>query len=342
MVEYMSIETEKNILKQYGKIIEYSELKEKHVENKFKEGFRTKPMYFVKKSQLKRFSTTVIDEYSPIKVPNSTKKEWQTSEVNLLQKKEDYLEVELCVEEFHFIPDKILKDDILFFFLIEKNNMFFLIVEDGYINQFLNSEHSIFGMIDFCEGSKLLFERDNSIKSKFEKFQVKMKDLAQEYKEILFVTISDSIIIKFSFKIIDHSNDGIIKLKIEDFDFNQMIDIFKKIRSFTKEIFNMNIYGVFSYGMNKCKTSMSNSTNLFHTGILSNEFKLLIEKEKECRAFEEKGDMYVTDILRRAFHHHFRKKQSISRSPMLCSISKEWQGPKDITVLEIPDEPFYL
>ena len=338
----MSVETEKKNLERYGKIIKYSELKEEHVENKFKEGFPTKPMYFVKKSQLGRFSTTIIAEYSPIEVPNSIKREWQTSEVNLLQKKENYLEVELCVEGLHFIPDKILKDDILFFFLTEKSNVFFLIVEDGYINQFLNSEHSIFGMIDFCEGSKLFFERDDSIKSKFEEFQIRMKSLAQEYEEILFVTISDSIIIKFSFKIIDHSNDGNMKLKIEDFDFNQMIDIFKKIRGFIKEIFNMNIYGVFSYGMNKCKTSMSNSINLFHTGILSNEFKLLIEKEKECRTFEKKGDMYVTDILRRAFHHHFRKKRSISRSPMLFSISKEWQGPKDITVLEIPDEPFYL
>ena len=337
----MSIETEKDILKQYGKIIEYSELKEEHVKNKLKEGFRIKSMYFIQKSQLERFRTTIIDVYSLIEVPNSTKKEWQTSEINLLKKKEDYLEVELCVEGLHFIPDKILKNDILFFFLTKKDK-FFLIIEDSYINQSLNSEHSIFGMIDFCEGNKLLFERNNSIKSKFEKFQIKMKSLAQEYKKNLFVTISDSIIMKFSFKIIDHSNDGSMKLKVENFDFDQMIDLFKKIRGFTKEIFNMSIYGVFSYGMNKCNPSVSNSINLFHTGILSNEFKLLIEKEKECRAFEEKGDMYVTNILGRAFHHHFIKKQKISRSPMPFSISQEWQGPKGITVLKIPDEPLYL
>ena len=126
------VNIEKGILEQYGRVIEYSELKEKDVKNECKEGFQTKPMYFVLKSQLERFINTVIDVYSPIKVPNLIKKGWQTSEINLLQKKEDCLEVELCVEGTHFIPDKILRDDILFFFLIKTKNkeVLFVVVTD--------------------------------------------------------------------------------------------------------------------------------------------------------------------------------------------------------------------
>ena len=73
------------------------------------------------------------------------------------------------------------------------------------------------------------------------------------------------------------------------------------------------IYGIFTYGMNKCETLKSNALNLFHTGILSHEFKLLIEKEKECREHEEKGDVYVTDTLRRAWHYHSLRERKTSK-----------------------------
>ena len=78
-----------------------------------------------------------------------------------------------------------------------------------------------------------------------------------------------------------------------------MIEIFKEIRKIVQQIFQMSVYGVFTYGKNKSGNSQSHLKNVFHTGILSSEFKKLFEMEEYVRSWikqkrnesEEKWDI---------------------------------------------------
>ena len=298
-----SIENEKEFLKQYGKVIDYSQLQENEIREQPIQGLRYRLMYLIKESEIRNF-TKDINKYGTIRFTDPTK--YGISEIDFKKKYKNYLEIALCVRGHHFIPDKILKDDILFFFNFKKyeNNIFFIIVKDEYIDQILYCEHSIFGLVDFCKGKDLLFEKDSSIKPKMKIFYKEINKLAKKYTDILFVTISDSILIKHSFQMLNKEG----KLSSDNFDFNRIIKLFKEIRKLVREILKMNAYSVFSYGRNKCEEVKSDSANLFHTGILSPEFKKIFEIEEICRKIkkEKKGDLYMDDILYHAFRHYVR------------------------------------
>ena len=317
-----SIANERNFLSQYGNTVDYLDLKEDSIQEKIKQGHKVRPMYLIKVSQLKEFRNGVIHEHGSIKLH---KKDllFNTLEVDFDKKYKNYLKVKLCIEGTHFVPDKILKDDILFFYKIHRVEHFFIIIKDEYMDQVLSREHCIFGMIDFCKGRKLLLTKDNIVKSDMEKFHKKIECLAKKYKDIMFVTISDSILIKHSFKVIGKNN----MFQFDIFDFDKIINIFKKIRRTIHEIFNMESYGVFTYGMNKCKTLKSDYKNLFHTGILSNEFKEVIEMEEKCRKFkkEDRGDIYVSNVLYTAFRFRWTKIFKYSQNPVSYLSSVEWK-----------------
>ena len=320
-----STENEKEFLKKYGAIINYLDLQEKEVKGLIS---------LVKESEIEQFANYINNKDGKITLKGST--QYGTADINFRGKYESYLKIELCVEGSHFIPYKILKDDILFFFKRRKDNHFFMLVTDECINQILYSEYSIFGIVDFCEGSNLLLEKDSSIKPKMKHFYEAIDKLANEYTDVLFITISDSVLIKRSFKIVGDSGG----FEFNNVDFERMIEIFKEIRKIVYEIFNMGAYSVFSYGINKCKTLKSHSENVFHTGILSSEFKEVMEIEKKCRKYkkEEKGDMYISYILYKAFRFYIKKKYLLSTSPFLYPVSVESriEGEEDVVSLKIP------
>ena len=331
-----SIVKEREFLSRYGNTIDYPDLKEDKIQEKIKQGHRVRPMYLIKVSQLEKFRNGVIHEHGKI-VLHKNDLLFNTLEVDFDEKYKDYLKVKLCVEETHFVPDKILKDDILFFYEIHSVKYFFIIIKDEYMDQTLSREHCIFGMIDFCKGRDLLLTKDNIIKSDMEKFYKKMECLAEKYEDIMFVTISDSILIKHSFKVIGENN----MFQFDNLDFGKMIEIFKEIRKIICEIFNMGAYGVFTYGVNKCEPLKSNFKNLFHTGILSSEFKRVIEMEEKCRKFkkENRGDIYVSNVLYKASRFRWGEIFKRSQTPVPYPGSVEWSTPdENIIAMEIPDK----
>ena len=205
------------------------------------------------------------------------------------------------------------------------------------MDQVLSREHCIFGMIDFCKGKDLLLTKDNIVESAMENFHKRIECLAEKYKDIMFVTISDSILIKYSFKMIGKDN----VFQFNNLDFDKIIKIFKEIRKTIYEIFNMKAYGVFTYGMNKCKTLKSESKNLFHTGILSSEFKEVIEMEEKCRKLKTKdrGDIYLSNVLYTSFRFRWTEIFKYSRNPLPYLSSVEWGIPdENITAMKIPEE----
>lgn len=128
-----SIENEKEFLKQYGKVIDYSQLQENEIREQPIQGLRYRLMYLIKESEIRNF-TNDINKYGTIRFTYPTK--YGISEIDFKKKYINYLEIALCVRRHHFIPDKILKDDILFFFNFKKyeNNIF--------LNPFLDSSHN--------------------------------------------------------------------------------------------------------------------------------------------------------------------------------------------------------
>lgn len=338
-VRYKIMNIEKEILKKYGDIVYYSELQKDQIKKYPISGREYHLMYIIKESEIERFTSSINNEDGLIRL-SARPMEYRTSCVDLKEKQENYLEVELCVKEQHFIPDRISKDDILFFFKRNKNNSFYIMVKNEYVDQLLNSEHSIFGMIDFCDGKKLLFTKDSIVKPKMDNFYKEIEFLAKKYQDVLFFTISDSVLIKYSFKIIKEDI-----LQSDCLDFQRIIEIFKEIRRVIREIFEMDSYGVFTYGMNKCKTPKSDSMNLFHTGILSNEFKQLMKMEETCRKFkkEERGDVYISDVLYFAYRYHFQEKYKDKTCRIPFQSSSEWStSDKNITAMKITDDLNYL
>lgn len=333
-----NIETEKELLKRYGRVVDYLDLKNDEIKTQVKEGHTVRPMYFIRESDLGKFSAIVHNEYSSFEL--SEEGFVGTSELNYIKKYENFMAVELCVEGMHFIPDKILKDNILFFYQIKNIDHFFIVIKDEYKDAVLNREHSIFGIIDFSRGTELLFAKDCIVESKMKEFYKKIDLLARKYKNILFLTISDSVIIKHSFKIIGENN----QFKFDNLEFEKIIELFKEIRKITKEIFEMNVYGVFSYGMNKCSAIQSDSKNVFHTGILSYEFKKLMQIEEQCRKLkkgEKKGDIYLSFVLYKAFRFRLREKYKLPSESFVEPSAEKWSisSDKDIIAMEIPDEP---
>ena len=136
-------------------------------------------------------------------------------------------------------------------------------------------------------------------------FQLEINKLSVKYKDIFFITISDSIIIKDSFQIV--SQEGMFLPN--NFDFRKIIEIFKEIRKITRQIFKMDIYGMFCYGKNKCKVIKAYSSNVFHVGILSYEFQKIFEMEKICRKLKKnkQGDLYMTNSLYHSYHYYIQK-----------------------------------
>ena len=325
----MSIDSEKTTLKQYGQIVEFNDLKSKDVHDR--------PMYFIKESQIEDFSNHIINTQSQIDIPQNYLRRYDSSDVNCIKKDEGLLEVLLRVEGSHFIPDKILKDDILFFYKIHKGNDFFIIIKDEYIDEILNSEHSVFGMIDFSKGKTLLFDKSKNVKDKMKKFQEEINSLAKKYPSVLFVTISDSILINDSFKVMDEENN----FQPDKLDFTKILDIFIKIRAVIKKIFQMDCYGVFDYGNNKGESLSSNLRNVFHTGIFSLEFDKMLDREKYVKKLpkEERGDIYLSRVLYKAFRYHLRKKYQSSPISIEPSASEWVCGDPNTVVAKIPDKP---
>ena len=206
-------------------------------------------------------------------------------------------------------------------------------------------------MIDFCGAKDLFLQKDSTIKQKMKIFQTEINKLSVKYKDISFITISDSILIKYAFYIISKKNG---KFLPDKFDFNRIIKLFKDIRKITKKVFTMNVYGIFCYGMNKCKAMESNSSNVFHSGILLLEFEKIFEIEKISRKLkkDKQGDLYMTNNLYHAFRYYVRKnwkKYPIEQSIKEWGINKTTDiditkkiksviSERDITVLKIPDK----
>ena len=345
----INLKNEKKLLRQHGKVIDYSEFQEDEIKEQYIQGLKYRLMYLIKEAEIKKFTTSINNKYGIIHLTDS--KIYSTSEINFKKKDKNYLEVGLCVKEHHFIPDKISKDDILFFFNLKHEQKLFITVKDEYINEILYSEHSIFGLVDFCKGSDLLSERDSSIKPKMKTFYKEINNLAKKYADILFVTISDSIIIKHSFKVLDKKGN----LSSENFNFNRIIKLFKEIREITRKTLKMKTYGVFSYGRNKSETVISDSSNLFHTGILSPAFKKVFEIEEICRKLkkDKQADLYMDNMLYHSFRHYVQenwregREYPIEQSVAEWGISKEdiditkkniGISEEDITVLKIPDK----
>ena len=341
-----NLKNEKELLNRYGKIVNYSELQEDEIKERLVEGGRRYNLVsLITESELGEFTTYINNKYASITLTNPTN--YNPLSLHFEKKHKNYLEVELCVDNFHFVPDNLLRNDILFFFR-DKKGFFFVIVKDEYITQFSASEHFIVGMIDIIEAKDLFLQKDNIIKSKMKAFQIEINKLSVKYKDILFITISDSIIIKYSFRIINKNG----KFVPDRFDFKRVIELFKEVRKITRKIFTMDIYGIFCYGMNKCEIVKSNPSNVFHTGIFSFEFKKIFEIEKIITKLkkEKQGDLYMTGNLYRTDRQYVVKNWQQCREELSAGewgiskkdidITKKIKGisEQDIIVAKIPDE----
>ena len=351
LLKNQTILKNKEILSKYGKLISYAEFKGNKVKKKIESGRSYCFMYLIIESEVNQFANSINKKYGSIKLTDSTK--YRTLAVDFKERYEKFLKINVRIEDRHFVPDTILRDHILSFFKINKNNDLFIIVKDEYIKQFPESEHCIVGMIDFCQGKDLFLQKDNTIKSKMKIFQTEINTLSLKYKDIALITISDSVLIKYSFYIISKDR----KLIHDKFNFNKIIYLFKDIRKIVRKIFTMNVYGIFCYGLNKCKAIKSNSPNVVHLGILSHEFKKIFEIEAKCRALkkDKKGDLYTERTLYHSYRHYNRK--SLNRSPKgPILVKQEWGmnekdidmtkklngiSETDIIISKIPDKPFY-
>ena len=333
----MNIDDKKCYLEKYGTIIEYDDLKCEYIKEEPFEGHKIRPLYFVMASRVEIFIERIQD-------PREEQFFKFRNKFDCVKKDENKIEGFLNVKNSYFIPDEILREDILFFYKLNGKDKIFIVLKDEYIYQMANSEHTVFGIIDFSKGKELFLKRDNDIKQKMKIFHKKIEGLASKYQDMLFVTISDSVLIKYSFNI-ESGND---EFQSSQLDFERVVGLFKEIRKIVWQIFQMSSYGVFTYGQNKSETLDSYLKNLFHTGILCIEFKKMLDMETGVKqrirkqGNTKKGDMYLSHCLYKAFRFYLRKKYQYSHEFIEPS-AEDWGFKNDrgynIVALTIPDEP---
>ena len=188
-------------LKEKGRIFTYSEMEEEEIKQIAKRGMRCRPLYIIKESE----AENIMNNISPIILRESNLTSFFLFESNFKKKEKKYLKADLCIRDKYFVPDTISKSDVLYFFIPDKSvkgaKHFFLITKDYYLDSIQYREHAIFGIIDIAGGKNLLLRRDHEIKPLMKIFYNKIDSLAQEYKDILFITISDSVLVKANFTI---------------------------------------------------------------------------------------------------------------------------------------------
>ena len=306
-----------DILKHYCEVLSFDKVDISFIPVQKKEGNKLRSIYMIKESSLDNFTSYIINSYSPIEVPKTSLGKVHCSEIDFELKSENEIKCRVCVNEHHFIPYRFRKEDILFFFKPnnERENIYpFVVIKDDTIEEMLNAEHGIYGLIDMSKGSSLLLERDSSVKEKMNKFQKEIDRIGKKYRNIMLITIGDSVLIKNCFKILEKG-----KLNFSRFDFIKIIKCFSEIKKSIDNIFNMNCYGVFTYGCNKSGILESDLKNVFHSGILSEEFKLLISFEECIKRVSDKRDIYLTKSLYQSYRYYVR--QEYEKKGRVCEYS---------------------
>ena len=216
------------------------------------------------------------------------------------------LNADFVWKDITFFLIAFIKKNIDFFFKPQnknKNMYPFIFIKDSAIEEMLNAEHCMYGYIDMSKGYSLLLESDADIRAKMNQFQKGIDQIGRKYKEIMFITIGDSVLLKYCFRVVYNN-----KLDVSNFDFKKMIKCFKEVKEHINNIFQMECYGVFTYGYNKAGNLKSETENVFHSGILSKSFSLLIDFENCVRKIQTRGDMYLTKSLYQAYRFYARKE----------------------------------
>lgn len=345
----------KDTLKRYGTILSFDELDSSFVPKMVKEGTRVCPIYTIKESSIENFTNHIIAAYSPIKVPRTSLDELKFSEIDFERKLREKIDCRVCINRHHFIPYVFYKKDIVFFFKPnnQKENMYpFVFIKDSAIEEMLAAEHGIYGLIDMSKGSSLLSESDVNVKEKMNEFQEEILQIGKKYTDIRFMTIGDSVLLRYCFKVLENG-----ELVFSNFNFIKIIKCFREIKESIDKIFSMNCYGVFTYGCNKTGVLESNLENVFHSGILSKEFKLLIYFEERLKTISDGKDMYLTKSLYQSYRFYVREEykktnQVLEHSNTDSSIP-ELDTPdtseldnhpeiKEATALELAKTPFLI
>lgn len=293
-------------LKRYGSVFSFEQLDESCIPKVSKEGKRVKPVFIIRESSSDGFLKYIIDSYSPVEVPKSAlTEEVLFAEIDFESKLEYGIKCRLCINKHHFIPYTIHKQDILYFFKPnnKKPNMYpFVFIKDQAIDEMLNAEHGIYGMIDMSKGSSLLSESDINVRRKMQEFQEKISDIGNKYQAFTLITIGDSVLLKHCFKILKNE-----RLDFSGFNFVKIIECYREIKQSIKSIFNMDSYGVFTYGNNKVGDLVSYAKNVFHSGIFSKSFKTLIYLEERIKG-SSKNDLYLTKSLYQTYRFYEREQ----------------------------------
>ena len=342
----------KDFLKQHGDIYYYDDISNNDIkaileapERKERIPSRTiRQIFLIKESQLEEFAKYVHNYYSPIQLPFY--KAFEILGATLEEKHKDYLNVKLCVDAnehlVDMIPDIIPNKDTVLFYKSKSTSKslghLFLVVTDKYANQviqrFDTKQHAIFGIIDFAKGNNLL--QDVELQKNLITFLKEVSLLGKKYPDIQFITISDSILIKNSFNIMESGQWQLGQLLDS---FSDIVTIFKDIRKAGKKILNMSCYGVFSYGVNRCASLDSGLKNVFHSGILSDQFKTVIEIESNCKnsSKEDQYDMYLTRDLYRGINKCAADDPEKFRKKYLFSESSKVSFSEDVIGVIVPD-----
>ena len=322
------IDDAKSTLVRYGEVVEYKDFCIHRVEKKSWNWFQRRGANIIRKSDLKKVVSHYIKLNSQIAPPYDAN--FMSSGCAIKNKSKHGLTVELCVDKNWFLPYNMSKHQICFFYYNKittkgsGKSEWSIIVDDSAVDDFIKSEHALFCMVDFSDGTALLYESAESISKKMEAMDRHLIPMAKKYRDILFMPIGDSIVMKKVFKVY-HGDDKALNLK--DFPIDDLINVFKSLRPIVKDIFGQNCYAVLTYGINKFEglrpifpskeesagtiaMPLETPKNLLQTKILSHAFKEMIKIEERCKTLrpECRGDMYMSRVLHLSERQHDSNK----------------------------------
>ncbi len=193
-----------------------------------------------------------------------------------------YLELSICIDmhsRFHGMKKRLPRSAIetcVHVFNYEKRC--YLFVKDQWIQDFISSSYSVFGLVDAI-GIKDLLAKNGGIDAKgLNQLKQGIDTIAKKYSNVLFVSAADGLLLKTNWK---------INAEIYDFNPERLISLFGDIREVYKEAIDCDVYGIFTQGYNEYSHTdlyhISPEGNHLNIHSLGTSFTQLYEIESQVR-----------------------------------------------------------
>lgn len=161
-------------------------------------------------------------------------------------------------------------------------------VKSGWLDQLYSRMYAVFGMVDVI-GMRDALAKGMNLSERLPALRAAIDEVARKYPSLAFVSFADSLLIKSDWNATEASSEGKYRYNPE-----QILDVFRELRSAYKKQLGLDIYGIFTQGANEyindTSLHISDSGNHVCLNSLGGPFADLMAIDKEARRLSKQKD----------------------------------------------------